>query len=82
PIEFSPGVDDETSLFELIVPFDSAMVGKQIVDLNFPDDSRIILIVRDEMNIVPSGGTILEGGDILSILVNKKNTDAIKKIFL
>ena len=81
PIEFSSSANDETDLIEFIVPFSSGMAGKQIVDLNFPEDSRIILVVRDEKNIVPSGGTILEEGDILSILVSKNNIDAVQKVF-
>lgn len=81
PIEFSSSADDETDLIEFIVPFGCGMAGKQIVDLNFPEDSRIILVVRNEKNIVPSGGTTLEEGDILSVLVNKKNIDAVQKVF-
>jgi len=81
PIEFSSRNDDDTDLIEFIVPFGSNMAGKQIVDLNFPEDSRIILVVRDEKNIVPSGGTIIEEGDILSILVNKNNLEAVRKTF-
>ncbi len=81
PIEFSSSKDDETDLIEFMVPFNSSMAGKQIVELNFPNDSRIVLIVRDEKNIVPGGGTVLEEGDILSILVNKGSSDQLKKIF-
>lgn len=81
PIEFSSRANDDTDLIEFIVPFGSGMAGKQIVDLNFPEDSRIILVVRDEKNIVPSGGTVIEEGDILSILVSKSNIDAVQKVF-
>lgn len=82
PLEFTPNGKDDTELFELIVPFNSKIAGSQIVDLNFPEDSRIIMVTRDEKNIIPSGGTVLENGDILSILVNKNNIEIIKKIFL
>jgi cell volume regulation protein A len=81
PIEFSPDENDNTELMEFVIPFNSAMAGEQIVNLNFPDDSRIILIVRNEKNIIPSGGTILEHGDVLSVLVNKNNAEALKKVF-
>ncbi|NLT50899.1 MAG: potassium/proton antiporter [Ignavibacteria bacterium] len=81
-LEFSSATDSDTDLIELIVPFNSSIAGKQIVDINFPADSRIVLIIRDEKNIVPSGGTVLEEGDILSILINKKNLQAVQKIFM
>ncbi len=82
PLEFKPNEKDDTELFELIVPFNSKIAGSQIVDLNFPSDSRIIMVTRNEKNIIPSGGTVLESGDILSILVNKNNSETIKNIFV
>ncbi len=82
PIEFSPSSGDDTDLIELIVPYNSSMIGKQIAELNFPEDSRIVLIIRNEKNIIPSGGTLIESGDILSLLINKNNIDSIKKIIV
>lgn len=79
-LEFSNEMQGDTDIVEIIVPENSDMSGKQIVDLNFPDDTRIILIVRDNHNIVPSGSTLIEEGDILTILINKQNTSAIHDI--
>jgi cell volume regulation protein A len=81
PIEFTSSAKDDTELIEIVVPYNSKVIGKQIVDLNFPEDSRIVLVTRDEKNIVPSGQTTLEEGDILSMLINIKNVDSIRKIF-
>jgi cell volume regulation protein A len=80
PLEFKSEEAGETELLEFFVPHNSRISGKQIVDLNFPEQSRIIIIVRDDKNIIPIGATILEGGDILSILLNKKNRDEIRNI--
>lgn len=79
-IEFSNETQIDTEIFEVIVNENSGMCGKQIVDLDFPNDSRIILIVRNDQNIIPAGNTIIEPGDLLSILVNKQNRDAIHDI--
>lgn len=81
PIEFTPKQDDDTELFEFIVPYGSKIIGKQIVDLNFPNDSRIVIVTRDEKSIVPSGSTVIEGGDVLSVLSNKKSAATIQQIF-
>ncbi|HRI47768.1 MAG TPA: potassium/proton antiporter [Ignavibacteriaceae bacterium] len=81
PIEFTADTQNETELIELFVPSNSSIIGKQIVELNFPINSRIILVVRDEKNLVPNGGTIIEEGDIISILVERKSRDTIQKIF-
>jgi potassium/hydrogen antiporter len=81
PIDFTPAPGDDAELMEFYVPDNSSVIGKQIVELNFPHDSRIVLIIRDEKNIIPSGGTVIEGGDVLSILVNKNNAAFINNLF-
>jgi potassium/hydrogen antiporter len=81
PLKFEQTDGLDTELIDLIVPYQSKMVGKSIVDLRFPEESRIVVIWRDNQIIVPKGNTILEAADTLLILVNKSNLDAIRKIF-
>jgi potassium/hydrogen antiporter len=80
PIEFNPIKGVDTELLDFIVPYNSPIAGRPIVELGFPADSRIVLIWRNENSIVPSGGTVLEEGDTTLILVNKNNIDSIKNI--
>ncbi|MGE5796768.1 MAG: potassium/proton antiporter [Ignavibacteria bacterium] len=80
PIEFNPVDNTDTELVDFIVPYYSKAVGRNLVELGFPDDSRVVLIWRNEKSIVPSGGTSLEAGDALLILVNKNNINKIKEI--
>ena len=80
PIEFNPIEGVDTELIDFIIPYDSGVTKKPIVELGFPDDSRIVLIWRNETSIVPSGGTILEEGDTILTLVNKSNIDKVKRI--
>jgi cell volume regulation protein A len=80
PIEFNATDETDTELLDFIVPYNSNAVGKTLVELGFPDDSRVVLIWRNEKSIVPSGGTNLEPGDALLVLVNKNNIDKIKAI--
>ena len=54
-------------LIRLKVLPDSAAVGKQIADLNLPDDIWIAVLRRDGHPIRPSGSTVLQAGDILSV---------------
>lgn len=81
PLEFTSDIRNDTELIELIVPFNSKINGKQIVDLTFPADSRIVLIIRDDKNLIPVGTTIIIEGDLLLLLTNKHNKDSIKEIF-
>lgn len=80
PLEFAPPVGADTDLVDLTVPFNAAAVGKSIVELDLPADSLIVLINRNEDFLVPSGGTLLEEGDMLLVLVNKKNIQRVREI--
>jgi len=80
PIEFEPPPGLDTELIEFIVPFESEVINKPIVEVGFPKDCLIVLIVRGEHYIVPSGGTILEPGDTLLFLASKGSLKEINNI--
>jgi cell volume regulation protein A len=80
PIEFAPLKGVDTQLVDLIVPFNSVVAGKSIVELSLPRDSLIVLISRNEEFLVPSGGTILQEGDTMLVLVNSTNLPAVRAI--
>ncbi|MBI4548335.1 MAG: potassium/proton antiporter [Ignavibacteriae bacterium] len=80
PIEFESRIGIDTDLIELIVPYTSAAVGKSLVELGLPNDSLVVLIVRNDNYVVPSGGTVLEAGDTLLVLVNKNNLSQVRVI--
>lgn len=81
PIEFAPVEGTNTELVDLFVPRNADVAGKTIVELGLPKDCLIAMINRDENFLVPSGGTVLEEGDIILILINKNNLAQIKEIF-
>lgn len=81
PLELTSDIKNDTELVEIIVPYNSKINGKQIVDLNLPEESRIVLVIREDKNIIPSGATILKEGDVLLFLANKNVNDSLKKIF-
>jgi cell volume regulation protein A len=80
PIEFAPVEGVDTELVDMIIPYNAACAGKSIVELALPQDSLIVLISRNDDFIVPSGGTILQEGDTVLVLVNKNNLPAIRAI--
>jgi cell volume regulation protein A len=82
PIEFEPQEGVDTELIEFIIPYSSAIAGKPIVELGLPRDSLIVLINRNESFLVPSGGTILEAGDVVQVLVNKNNLADVREILM
>ena len=78
PIEFAPLEGVDTQLVDLIVPYNSTAVGMSVVELGLPRDSLIVLISRSDDYLVPSGGTVLQGGDTLLVLVNKNNLPEVR----
>jgi cell volume regulation protein A len=81
PIEFEAMEGIDTELIDLIVPYQSAVAGKPIVQLGMPKDSLIVLISRNDHFVVPSGGTVLQEADTVLVLVNKDNLAAVRTIF-
>jgi cell volume regulation protein A len=78
PIEFAPIEGVETELVDMIVPFNSAVAGKTIVELGLPHESLVVLIGRNDGFVVPSGGTLLQEGDTLLVLVNRENLPLVR----
>jgi cell volume regulation protein A len=81
PIEFAATENADTQLVDIPIPYKSDVIGKQIVDLGLPDDSLVVLISRNDNFVVPSGGTHIEEGDTLLVLVNKQNLPKVREIF-
>lgn len=80
PLEFAPVEGVDTELIDMIVPYNSAVAGKSIVELGMPQDSLIVLVSRDDNFLVPSGGTVLQEGDTILVLVNKDNLATVRRI--
>lgn len=64
--ENSPKV--KKSLFEIAVTHSSPVVGKTVMELSLPDESLIVSIRRNGMDITPGGSTIIQEMDLLVIL--------------
>jgi cell volume regulation protein A len=79
PIEFekTDGIDAE--LTDIIVPYNSSVVGKKISDLNVPEKCLIMLISRNDKFIIPSGSVIIEGGDVLLVLASTTDFSALQQ---
>ncbi|MFH1801091.1 MAG: potassium/proton antiporter [Candidatus Omnitrophota bacterium] len=81
PLEFEQREGVDADLVEFFVPYGGEAAGKRLYDLNFPQDSLAVLIGRNDKFIVAKGNTVLDGGDVVLVLVSKKDLDAVKMIF-
>ncbi len=70
---------DYVELTENVIPENSLIIGKQVVQLRFPNTTLISYIQRDKKYITLTGATILKGNDRLLILY--ENDDSLNKVF-
>jgi len=68
PLEVLPAGEGHSEVAEIPISSASKAAGKQLVSLHIPREAHIMLITRGEEHLVPKGGTVLKGGDVLSIL--------------
>jgi len=70
PIEFEKTAAFDAEMIDVIVPFDSEVVGKRISDLDVPEKCLILLICRQGNFVIPSGSMVIESGDVMLVLAN------------
>lgn len=80
PIEFEKTEGIDAELTDIIVSYNSAVIGKMIRELNIPEKCLIMLISRNDKFIIPSGSTIIEGGDVLLVLANNNDLKLLQGI--
>jgi cell volume regulation protein A len=80
PVEYTPVGGFKSELKELTIPPDSPMVGQAIVELGLPADFLIILVAREKDFIQPSGQTVLQVGDTLLVLADKKSFEEVRSM--
>ena len=73
--------EDDIDLVELKIHEDSKPAGKKIQDIGIPKGALIIFVIRNEENIIPSGSTVLFGGDQIGIIVKKDAVSKLEDVF-
>lgn len=79
PIEIGEEVPRDMKLVDFLVPYGSPVCGRPLVELNFPEESRIALVCRGDAVVVPGGSTLLEGGDVLWVLGKAESFPVVQK---
>lgn len=78
PLELELSDNEKHNLIELVIPPDSLALGKNIVQLNFPKTSLIVMIKREDAYITPNGTTEIKAGDQMLIMMDhEKETEKI-----
>ncbi|MDQ6750705.1 MAG: TrkA family potassium uptake protein [Actinomycetota bacterium] len=72
---------DRLEIIELQVPPDCEVVGRRVSDVDMPDGSLIISILREGGGFVPQGETLIEGGDEVLVVLDPGLEDHITRQF-
>jgi cell volume regulation protein A len=79
-IDFDGSSKSDMKLEDFIVPYGSKAAKQPILNLGFPKDILITLIIRGEEYITPRGDTVLEEGDVLLLLASAESLPAVQRI--
>jgi cell volume regulation protein A len=80
PLEFNPMGDLKSDLVEIAIPSGSMAMGKPIVALGFPAGALIVMLRRNQEFIVPNGATVLQAGDTMLMLAQKRDLPEVARI--
>ena len=73
PIDIFLSEHAKTAMREIEIPADNYIVGKKIVQLEFPKMAIIAMIKRGEKFLTPNGSTEIEPNDILIVLSDSQS---------
>jgi len=70
----------DTEINHVLVNDEMSIIGKEIQQLNLPDDILFTAIIREKRIITPRGNTVIEAGDTLYVMNPKKKRKDMKNI--
>jgi trk system potassium uptake protein TrkA len=69
-----------SSLVEFTVPHDSHVIGSTVGDIQWPEDSTLVAILRDHAPITPSRDDVIDGGDELFFVTTIAAEDELRAL--
>jgi trk system potassium uptake protein TrkA len=74
-MRFSQG---DANLVEFTLSADTDVVGTRVSDVDWPEDTALVTIIREGRVLVPSGSDTLEGGDELLFVATAEREAALE----
>jgi trk system potassium uptake protein TrkA len=72
---------EQLEIIELEVAPDAAAAGRRIGELDLPDGSLVVSVLRDGSGFVPKVDTLIEAGDEVLAVLSPGDEDALCKLF-
>ncbi|MBN8866923.1 MAG: TrkA family potassium uptake protein [Solirubrobacterales bacterium] len=73
--------EEEIEIIEIRLGPKSPVVGKTVGELNTPDNTLVIAIIRDGRGVVPNASTAFEAGDDILAVLDPDREEELKSIF-
>lgn len=70
-----------TEIIEIVIESGTKIDGEELKNVELPTDTLITAVIRGERVITPRGDTLIQGGDVLYVLVSKFKREKIKAMF-
>jgi len=74
------GVTVGVEVLECVVETDSALAGRKLSEIEWPEDSLVASIQRGGRLIIPHGKTMMEVGDQLSVVARREDEDTVRAL--
>lgn len=81
PLRFVPTLPSGSQMLELTVLRGSVAEGSQLLELDLPPESLVVLITRRDRSAVPRGATRLCAGDVATLLAPGDRVEDIRSLF-
>jgi trk system potassium uptake protein len=73
--------EEQLEIIEMEVADDAPAAGRRVIDIDLPDGSLIISVLREGGGIVPKGDTVIEAGDEVLLVLDPGVEDDITAQF-
>jgi trk system potassium uptake protein len=73
--------EEQLEIIEMLLGSDSAVTGRRVGDLQMPEGSLLISVLRSGKGFVPTADTVLEEGDEVLAVLDPGKEDDLKILF-
>ena len=73
--------EEEIEIIEIRLGAKSPVVGRTVGELNTPDNTLVIAVIRDGRGMVPNASTVFEEGDDILAVLDPQREEELKALF-
>ena len=74
--------ENKAEVIEFIIPDNSRIMGKALKEINLPSDSLILTVLRNGINEIADGNTVIQTNDTVITIAMKTAIKELEEVFL